>query len=91
MSKEEISKKGAAVGECLLNNSMFFAVGLVAGSFLSVRRKNVRPFVVAVGMGTAGDMVFGYCYSCRQLINEYELAKQHQRGLLSTSEQADGK
>ena len=91
MSKEEIGKKGAAVGECLLNNSMFFAVGLVAGSFISMKKKNVRPFVVAVGLGTLGDMCFGYCYSCRQLINEYEQAKLHQKMQLSSSEKPDTK
>ncbi len=91
MSKEEIGKKGAAVGECLLNNSMFFAVGLVAGSFLSMRKKNLRPFVISVGAGTMGDMFFGYCYSCRGLINEYEQAKEHQKMLLSSSEKPDSK
>ena len=49
ISKEELAKKGSAVGECLLNNSIFFAVGLVGGSFLSMRQKNLRPFVIAVG------------------------------------------
>ena len=56
ISKEELAKKGSAVGECLLNNSIFFAVGLVGGSFLSMRQKNLRPFVIAVGMGTLGNL-----------------------------------
>lgn len=89
--KDEVSKKGAAVGECLLNNSMFFAVGLVAGSFMSMRRKNLRPFVMAVGMGTLGDMFFGYTYSCRPLINEYEQAKEQYKILQSSTEKQETK
>jgi hypothetical protein len=70
-----LSKKGAAVGECMLNNSIGFAVGLVGGVFVSLQRKNPRPFIVAITAGTAADMLFGYCYSCRGLINEYEAMK----------------
>jgi hypothetical protein len=75
ITKEFLSKKGSEVGECLLNNSMFFAVGLAAGSFLSLRKKNLRPFVAYVSLGTMADMVYGYTTSCRPLINDYYAAK----------------
>jgi hypothetical protein len=75
VSKEHLSKKGAEVGECLLSNSMFFAVGLAGGSILSLRKKNLRPFVTYVSLGTVADMVYGYTTNCRQHINDYYAAK----------------
>jgi len=63
------------VSACMLENSMCFVVGCGIGLALGLQRKSFRPFILSITLGTIGDMVVGYTFSCRQLIEDYKRAK----------------
>ena len=74
-SKEDVAKKASLVNVCMLENSMFTVVGVAAGSAVSIKMRKVRPFIVGVTLGTLGDMTYGYLYSCRSFIDDYNKSK----------------
>jgi len=74
--KHQIKVKGAEVGNCFLDQSMFFGVGLAVGSAVSLKFKSVRPFVYGVAAGTMGDAVYAYGSKCRDVMDELNACKQ---------------
>jgi hypothetical protein len=74
--KHQIKLKGAEVGSCFLDQSVFFGVGLAVGSAVSLRFKSVRPFVYGVAIGTIGDAVYAYGSKCRDIMDELNACKQ---------------
>ena len=72
--KKYIKTLGMKVSNCLLESSMCLVVGLGIGTALSIQRKNLRPFVIGCTLGTMSDMVYGYCISCKPLIDDYNKA-----------------
>jgi hypothetical protein len=78
-SKEEVALLGRMVSDCMLSNSWFTIAGVAIGTFLGVRRKNLRPFVYAITAGTAADLFYGYTGNCRRIIDDYEKAKKSQK------------
>ncbi len=75
-TKEMVSVKGKAVSACMLQNSMCFVTGLALGTALGVQKKSLRPFLGGVLLGTAGDILYGQMFECRELIDDYSKAKK---------------
>ena len=75
-TKEMVSVKGKAVSACMLQNSMCFVTGLALGTALGVQKKSLRPFLGGVLLGTAGDILYGQMFECRELIDDYTKAKK---------------
>lgn len=73
-TKEEINALGRKVSECMLSNSWGLVVGITVGTALTVKRKNLRPFVVWTLFGSFADLVYGYTNSCRNVLNDWERA-----------------
>jgi hypothetical protein len=73
---DDLKSKGMKVSECMLGNSVGTVVGVAVGTILGVRRKNLRPFVYAITMGTSADLFYGYAGNCRELIEDYEACKR---------------
>jgi hypothetical protein len=74
-AKELLKAKGVNVSECMLGNSVCTIVGVCGGMYLGIKRKNLRPFVYAITAGSAGDLFYGYYGNCREMIEDYRLAK----------------
>lgn len=64
------------VSECMLSNSWFTIAGVAVGTFLGVRKKNLRPFVYSITAGTFADLLYGYTGNCRAILDDYEKAKK---------------
>ena len=74
--RQHIKVKGAEVGNCFLDQSVFFGVGLAVGSAVSLKFKSVRPFVYGVAFGTMGDAFYAYGSKCRDIMDELNACKQ---------------
>lgn len=74
-SKEEISKKGVLVSQCMLDNSLYTVLGVFAGVAIFSRTRIKRHFVIAITAGTFADLLIGYHGTCRPLREDFELAK----------------
>ncbi len=66
---------GQAVTDCLLSNSIFTVAFVLLGTYIGVKRKSYRPLAVAAVSGSIADGIYGYYYSCRDLINAYNTAR----------------
>lgn len=75
VTKEIVTKKGQMVSECMLGNSVCTVAGVCVGTALGIQRKNLRPFVKLVTLGTIFDLGYGYTGNCRTLIDDYNHAK----------------
>lgn len=67
---------GAALTNCMLANYACTTLGVMGGVVIGIRRKNLRPLVAGIGMGTVGDMYVGYSFTCRQQVIDYDASKQ---------------
>jgi hypothetical protein len=74
-SKEEISKKGVLVSQCMLDNSLYTVLGVCSGVAIFSKTRIKRHFVIAITAGTFADLVIGYFGTCRPLREDFELAK----------------
>jgi len=63
--------KGQLVAACMLQQSMFTFAGVGIGLAVGLHRRNLRPFVVAVTVGTVADAVYGSLIACRPVIDDY--------------------
>jgi hypothetical protein len=63
--------KGRLVAACMLQQSMFTFVGVGIGLGLGLQRRNLRPFVIAVTLGTVADAVYGSLIACRPVIDDF--------------------
>jgi hypothetical protein len=75
-TKEEVSVLGKMVSECMLSQYWFTVGGVVAGTALALRKKNLRLYVGAVSFGVMGDLFHGYTGPCRGILDDYERAKK---------------
>ena len=66
----EHKKLGSLVGACLLNNIIFTTIGVGIGCAVGLQYKKARPIVYGIMFGTMGDMVYGYTYTCADLIRD---------------------
>lgn len=74
--RQHVKVKGAEVGNCFLDQSVFFGVGLAIGSAISLKFKSARPFVYGVAFGTIGDAFYAYGSKCRDIMDELNACKQ---------------
>lgn len=74
-SKEEISKKGILVSQCMLDNSLYTVLGVCSGVAIFSKTRVKRHFVIAITAGTFADLFIGYHGTCRPLREDFELAK----------------
>ena len=75
VSKESLSK---AVSYCMLNNtSIFTAFAVIIGMGFGIKRKSFNPLILGGFLGSVGDFVYGYHYSCREIIQDYNAAKKN--------------
>ncbi|RYH04818.1 hypothetical protein EON65_46410 [archaeon] len=75
LSDQEILKiKARAASDCMLEQYFGTAAGVGIGLALGLQRKNIRPFVVAITVGTFADWVHGYSGPCRGFIEDYKTA-----------------
>ena len=75
-TKQEVAVLGRAVSECMLSNSVGTIIGVAIGTYLGLKRKNLRPFVVAISFGTVADLFYGYTNNCRRLLDDFDRAKR---------------
>jgi hypothetical protein len=73
---EAIKKKHQTeVSNCLLNsNSIFTVTGVGIGLFVGIQRKSLLPLALFSAIGTAGDMIYGYFYNCKDFIADLNKA-----------------
>jgi hypothetical protein len=76
ITKEEVSRHGRLVSECLLSNYTCTVASVLVGMGLGIWKKNLKPFLIAITVGSVGDIFYGYTVNCRTYINEYEKAKR---------------
>lgn len=74
IDKEVLKAKGLAVSDCMLEQWYGTAAGLLIGTPLGIRRKSLRPFVVAITAGTLADYLMGDA-KCRTLSRDFKEAK----------------
>ena len=67
--------KGALMTNCILESSFFFALGIGAGVFYAVKKKNAKMFFATVSIGTALDFMYGYNVKCKTLVDDYNQSK----------------
>lgn len=67
--------QGSAVTDCILNNSWFTVGFVLVGTYVGVKRKSYRPLAAAAVAGSLCDALYGYYYSCRDLIVAYEASR----------------
>lgn len=61
---------------CYLNQFGFAIIGAIIGTMLGVKNKSYKPLVVGITAGSIGDLLYGRYYACKQLQEEYEIARQ---------------
>lgn len=71
---ETSQQKAIRVSDCMLEQYMGTAAGVGIGLALGIQRKNIRPFVVAITLGTVADYLHGYYGPCREFREDYELS-----------------
>jgi len=75
VTEAELSRIGRALSSCMLDRYAITTSAVLLGTVLGVRKKNLRPFVSCVTIGTLGDLAYGYFYCCKDNIREYMDAK----------------
>eukprot|EP01031_Cornospumella_fuschlensis_P038233 gene38233-46459_t len=74
--QDNIKNKARAASDCMLEQYFGTAAGVGVGLALGLQRRNIRPFIVAITVGTFADWVHGYTGPCRVLIEDYKAAKK---------------
>jgi hypothetical protein len=64
------------LNSCYLNQYSFAIIGTIFGTLVGARSKNYKPLVVGVTAGSIADLLYGRYYPCRELQEEYNLAKE---------------
>lgn len=75
VSEAELARIGRALSSCMLDRYAITTGAVAIGTFLGWRKRNLRPFVSAITIGTLGDLAYGYFYCCKDNIREYMEAK----------------
>ena len=76
LTKAILDQQNSQVTDCLLNNWTGLALGVAGGIYFGIRRRNIANFLIFVSAGGAGDFAYGYKYSCKDLITNYEATKK---------------
>ena len=76
VSEADLVRIGRSVSSCMLDRYAITTSAVVLGTILGLRKKNLRPFVSCVTIGTLGDLAYGYFYCCKDIISEYMDAKE---------------
>ncbi len=76
VTKEQVREKGQLVSDCMLEQYGGTMVGVGVGLLLGIRRRTLRPFVVAITLGTVTDFAIGYFGPCKKLTDEYKEAER---------------
>jgi hypothetical protein len=71
--REILQQKGKLVSKCMLEQFYGTTLGVAVGLIFGVRQRNLRPFVVAITLGTFGDYIYGYNTGCKSYIDDYLL------------------
>lgn len=71
-----LSKLENDLSNCMLERYFLTTTFVVIGSFAAIKKKNLRPFVSCVAIGTLLDIGYGYFYCCREEIHKYMTAKR---------------
>lgn len=71
-----LSAKGRAVSDCLLDSSMFTALGVLVGTGFGVRQRNLRPLVAYSMIGTLTDIMYGYRVKCHTVIEDLKQSRE---------------
>lgn len=77
VTEVELKEIGRKLSSCMLDRYAVTTASVVLGTFLGIRKKNLRPFVSCVTIGTLGDLAWGYFYCCRDNIAQYMDAKRN--------------
>jgi hypothetical protein len=75
VSEAELARIGRSLSSCMLDRYAITTGAVVLGTVLGLKKKNLRPFVSCVTIGTLGDLAYGYFYCCKDNIREYMDAK----------------
>jgi hypothetical protein len=74
VTREQVRAKGQLVSDCMLEQYGGTVLGVGVGMLLGLRTKSLRPFVVAITLGTGADFANGYLGPCKTLIEDYREA-----------------
>jgi hypothetical protein len=75
-----------------MENSMFTVVGVGVGLAIGLQTKNLKLFILCSTFGTFGDVVYGYSFNCRPLIDDYNNCKaKHDLQILGNNSNNDDK
>ena len=77
VTEESLAKVGRRLSSCMLDRYAITTSAVILGVFLGARKKNLRPFVSCVTIGTLSDLAYGYFFCCKDVIAEYSEMKQH--------------
>lgn len=75
-AKQMQSELAKGVSECMLKQSLFTIAGIGLGAGIGYRTKNFGPLIIASGVGTCMDFIYGQGFSCRAEIQELNKAKE---------------
>lgn len=74
--KLQFVSSGKDVSDCLLSTSWFTAAFVIVGTFVGVKRKSYYPLAAAAVLGSIGDGLYGYYFSCAEIIKDYDTSKR---------------
>jgi len=74
-----LKSQGQLVSACMLQQSMFTFAGVGIGLAFGLQRRNLRPFVISVTLGTIADATYAYMFSCRGIIDDFNKARESEK------------
>lgn len=77
------------LNSCYLNQYSFAIIGTIFGTLVGAKNKNYKPLVVGVTAGSIGDLLYGRYYACKDLQEEYNIAKEASLVEKKSSRQVD--
>lgn len=75
------------LNSCYLNQYSFAIIGAIFGTMLGVKNKTYKPLIIGITAGSISDLLYGRYYACKQLQDEYDLARE---ASLASSSSASG-
>ena len=63
------------ITKCVMQESMGFGLGIIAGTAMALRTKKFYHFMALTTVGTGFDMMYARGIKCRPLIEAYQAVK----------------